>query len=68
MDSRHTPSSPPAEEVQENPQSNEDFQADESFRAAPSTFQFSEPEPSDTFVANVPRLGKLNISFCTATI
>ena len=68
MDPRQTPSSPPAEDVQENPQQSEAFQADESFRTAPNTFPFPRPAAANTVGANVPRLGKLNGSFCTVTI
>ena len=61
MDSRQTPSSPPAEDVQENPQTNEAFQADESFTTAPTTFPFPGPAPATTAVANAPRLGESTV-------
>ena len=57
MDRRDAPSSPPAEDVQENPPRNEAFQAEESFRTAPATFQFQGQAPATTAVANVPRQG-----------
>ncbi|KAL8796498.1 MAG: hypothetical protein Q9195_001172 [Heterodermia aff. obscurata] len=59
MSSRNTPSSPPAEDVQENPQSSEALQADESFGTAPTpfAFSFSGPAPANTVVVNAPRRG-----------
>ena len=58
----HTPSSPLAEDVQENPRTNETPQADESSRAAPNTVQHPRSAPAQTVVASAPRRGKSNVS------